>query len=159
MRWFITRICGEQAVGKVVAVDITRWRSRLPVRRPSDGEIVGWTVSENYDESCVDAVNPVGHLLAQSLPVDDAADVLLEQGLSSLSNPVWGRAPVPVLAHTDLLDPAETWTWRRFLLVQLDDTRVWIRPAYPSWDERRVELALHLPIDDVLVTDPPPGHE
>lgn len=120
---------------------------------------MGWTVSENYDESCVDAVNPVGHTVAAGVPVDRASEMLVHHGLSSLIEPCWGRAPVPIDASTDLRRPSERWAWRRFVLVQLDDTRVWIRPAYPSWDERRVELALHLPIDDVLVVDPPDGHE
>lgn len=127
--------------------------------RPSDGELVGWTVSENYDETRVDAVNPVGHALAQELPVDDAVEVLVQQGLSSLSAPCWGRAPLPLSADTDLRRPSAEWQWRRFVLVQLEEVRVWLRPAYPSWDERRVELPLALPIDDVLVIDPPAEHE
>ncbi|MDJ0392995.1 hypothetical protein QMK17_06590 [Rhodococcus sp. G-MC3] len=127
--------------------------------RPSDGELVGWTVSENYDETRVDAVNPVGHALAVDLPVDQASNVLVQQGLSSLSEPVWARAPIPLLAHTDLRRPEPTWRWRRIVLVQLEETRVWIRPAYPSWEERRVELPLAIPVDDVLVTDPPAEHE
>lgn len=127
--------------------------------RPSDGELVGWTVSENYDEFDVDAVNPVGHVVAAGLPVDAATDVLVRRGLTSLSEPCWGRAPVPIDAATDLRRPSDHWPWRRFVLVQLDDTRVWIRPAYPSWDERTVELAVHLPIDDVLVVDPPDHYE
>lgn len=131
----------------------------MPVRRPSDGELVGWTVSEDYDEMHVDAVNPVGHLVSNDLPVDIAAEVLVQQGLSSLSAPCWGRAPVPIEAHTDLTNPQHIWPWRRFTLVQLDDTRVWVRPSYPSWDERRIEVPLVLPIDDVLVTEPPDERE
>ncbi|WP_236077507.1 hypothetical protein [Rhodococcus sp. P1Y] len=140
-------------------MDIVRWRSRLPVTRPNDGELVGWTVSENYDESRVDGVNPVGHALARELPVDDAVDVLVKNGLSSLSAPCWGRAPLPLRADTDLRRPLHGWRWRRFVLVQLEEVRVWVRPAYPSWDERRIELPLQLPIDDVLVVEPPDDHE
>ncbi len=44
-------------------------------------------------------------------------------------------------------------------MTQLDDTRVWIRPAYPSYPERMVEVALSLPADDVLVTEPPSPDE
>ncbi len=129
------------------------------MRRPSDGELVGWTVSENYDEMRVDAVNPVGHAVAVELPVDEAAEVLVQHGLSSLSTPCWARAPIPIYADIDLRRPSASWRWRRFVLVQLEETRVWIRPAYPSWDERRVELPLFLPIDDVLVIDPPDERE
>lgn len=143
----------------MVRVDIGRWRSRLPVTRPSDGELVGWTLSENYDEYSVDAVNPVGHLVATGLHVLDAAEVLVTEGLSSLSVPCWAFAPIPISRDTDLRSPEPSWQWRRMVLVQLDDTRVWIRPGYPSWEERRVELPIVIPADDVLVTDPPDGHE
>lgn len=127
--------------------------------RPSDGELVGWTVSENYDEYSVDAVNPVGHVVSVGLPVDTAAEVLVRDGLASLSTPCWALAPVPIAADTDLRAPNHSWRWRRFVLVQLEDTRVWIRPAYPSWEERRVELALPIPVDDVLVIEPPDDRE
>lgn len=140
-------------------MQIDRWRSRLPVRRPADGELVGWTVSEAYDESCVDAVNPVGRTVASAIPVDHAAEVLVAQGLSSLMDPLWALVPASVSRGTDLRRPEPDWQWRRMVLVQLDDTRVWIRPGYPTWQERNVEIPLVLPVDDVLVSDPPPGHE
>ena len=148
---------GAPGIGTVGAVDIDRWRSRLPVTRASDGELVGWTVADLAadDGELVDAVNPVGHVIAADVRLDHAVDVLESQGLSSLSRPYWARAPLPVASELDLLRPQHDWRWRRMVMTQLDDTRVWIRPAYPSYPERMVEVALSLPADDVLVTEPP----
>ncbi|MGU3432082.1 hypothetical protein ACNHUS_03610 [Actinomycetes bacterium M1A6_2h] len=139
-------------------MDIDLWRSRMPVMRTSDGELVGWTVSL-VSEEVVDAVNPVGHVVQSALPVDDAIDVLEARGLTSLSAPYWARAPLPIDASTDLRRPQDNWRWRRMTMVQLDDTRVWIRPAYPSYAERLVELPVVLPVDDVLVAEPPVADE
>ncbi len=77
---------GAVGIGTVGAVDISRWRSRLPVTRASDGELVGWTVSDLAadDGELVDAVNPVGHVIAADVELGDAVDVLESQGLSSL---------------------------------------------------------------------------
>lgn len=145
------------------AVDIDRWRSRLPVKRASDGELVGWTVSRDGDESTegylVDAINPAGHVVAASIPIEEASDVLEARGLASLSAPHWARAPLPISSHVDLRRPQQDWTWRRVVMTQLDDTRVWIRLAYPSWPERLVEVALSIPADDVLVDVTPPDSE
>ncbi|GGG17329.1 hypothetical protein GCM10007304_34360 [Rhodococcoides trifolii] len=139
-------------------MDIDLWRSRMPVTRASDGELVGWTVSL-VSEEIVDAVNPVGHVVEAAVPVDAAIDVLEARGLSSLSAPYWAKAPLPIDAHTDLRRPRDDWRWRRMVMVQLDDTRVWIRPAYPDYTERMVELPLPLPADDLLLDEPPTTDE
>lgn len=143
----------------VLEVDIERWRSRLPVKRSSDGEVIGWTVAhssgrsilhEHDDGYCVDAVNPVGICVAQGVSLEDAIAVLEERGLASLSLPHWIKAPLPLQLETDLFTPQDCWQWRRVLMTQLDDNRVWIRPAYPSWPERLLEIPLPIPADDVL---------
>lgn len=126
----------------------------MPVMRASDGELVGWTVSLDSEE-VVDAVNPVGHVVESSVRVDDAVDLLEARGLSSLSAPYWAKAPLPMESSTDLRRPRDDWRWRRMVMVQLDDTRVWIRPAYPAYSERMVELPIPLPADDLLVGEPP----
>ncbi|MGB6181313.1 MAG: hypothetical protein WBF79_08740 [Rhodococcus sp. (in: high G+C Gram-positive bacteria)] len=142
-------------------MDIARWRSRLPVKRASDGEVVGWTVSDLAldDGERVDAVNPVGHVVARDVRLDEAVDILEAHGLASLSAPCWALAPLPIEREVDLTRPTPAWRWRRMTMTQLDDTRVWVRPAYPSYPERMVEIALPLPADDVLVTDPPTTDE
>ena len=144
-------------MGTVDEVEIDRWRSRLPVTRSSDGELVGWTVSDLALDGgeLVDAVNPVGHVVAEDLPLEEAIDVLENHGLGSLSAPYWARAPLPVVSELDLRRPRSDWTWRRMVMTQLDDTRVWVRPAYPSYPERMVELAVPLPVDEILVAEPP----
>ncbi|OZD09318.1 hypothetical protein CH275_03705 [Rhodococcus sp. 06-235-1A] len=143
-------------------VDIERWRSRLPVRRASDGEVIGWTVAhesntrDEYDEGyLVDAVNPAGITVAQGVPIETAIAHLEDRGLASLSAPHWTKAPLPLESETDLSTPQDDWPWRRVLMTQLDDNRVWIRPAYPSWPERLLEVPLPIPADDVLRTDSP----
>lgn len=148
-------------MGTVERVDIDRWRSRLPVKRASDGEIVGWTVSDRAldDGELVDAVNPVGHVVAADVTLDEAVDILEARGLASLSVPYWALAPLPIVSEQKLDRPASDWRWRRMTMTQLDDTRVWIRPAYPAYAERMVEIALALPADDVLVREPPTTDE
>ncbi|WP_235578851.1 MULTISPECIES: hypothetical protein [unclassified Rhodococcus (in: high G+C Gram-positive bacteria)] len=129
--------------------------------RASDGELVGWTVSDlaRDDGELVDAVNPVGHVIAEDVQLEAAIDVLEARGLSSLSVPYWARAPLPLVSELDLRRATPEWQWRRMVMTQLDDTKVWIRPAYPSYPERMVELAVPLPADDVLVTEPPTRDE
>ncbi|OZC43164.1 hypothetical protein CH286_23265 [Rhodococcus sp. WWJCD1] len=144
-------------------MDIERWRSRLPVKRASDGEVIGWTVAhsssgstprdehDEHDEGyLVDAVNPVGITVAQGVSLEYAIAALEERGLASLSWPHWTKAPLPLQLETDLLTPQDDWQWRRVLMTQLDDNRVWIRPAYPSWPERLLEIPLSIPADDIL---------
>lgn len=136
-------------------MNIDRWRSRLPVRRASDGESIGWTVSDVYastgaEGDLVDALNPIGHVLAEDVSLDTAIDVVEQRGLASLDRPYWVRAPLPIWAGVDLERPENGWRWRRMLLTQLDDTRLWMRPAYPAWEERLLELPLTLPADEVL---------
>lgn len=135
------------------------------MKRASDGEVIGWTVahasSENagrddYDDDyLVDAVNPVGITVAQAVPLENAIAALEERGLASLSLPHWTKAPLPLQPETDLLTPQDDWQWRRVLMTQLDDNRVWIRPAYPSWPERLLEIPLSIPADDVLRSHSP----
>ncbi|WP_231476487.1 MULTISPECIES: hypothetical protein [unclassified Rhodococcus (in: high G+C Gram-positive bacteria)] len=129
--------------------------------RASDGELVGWTVSDmaRDDGELVDAVNPVGHVIAEDVQLEAAIDVLEARGLSSLSVPYWARAPLPLVGELDLRRATPEWQWRRMVMTQLDDTKVWIRPAYPSYPERMVELAVPLPADDVLVPEPPTRDE
>ncbi|MGV8870902.1 MAG: hypothetical protein ACOH2Q_00125 [Rhodococcus sp. (in: high G+C Gram-positive bacteria)] len=146
-------------------MDIERWRSRLPVKRASDGEVIGWTVEHESTEPAppdehdhgylVDAVNPVGITVARGVSLEDAIDALEERGLASLSLPHWTKAPLPLQLETDLLTPQNDWQWRRVLMTQLDDNRVWIRPAYPSWPERLLEIPLSIPADDVLRSHSP----
>lgn len=144
-------------MGTVDPVDIDRWRSRLPVTRASDGELVGWTVSDLAadDGEKVDAVNPVGHVVAADVDLLDAVDILEARGLASLSGPFWARAPLPMVSEQNLHRPKPEWRWRRVTMTQLDDTKVWIRPAYPSYPERMVEVAVPLPVDDIVVAEPP----
>lgn len=130
------------------------------MKRASDGEVIGWTVAhrssgstphEEHDEGyLVDAVNPVGITVAQGVSLEEAITALEERGLASLSLPHWTKAPLPLHSETDLLTPQNDWQWRRVLMTQLDDNRVWIRAAYPSWPERLLEIPLSIPADDVL---------
>lgn len=150
------------APGIFEKVDIERWRSRLPVKRASDGEVIGWTVAhesttrDEYDEGyLVDAVNPVGVTVVRGVPIERAIEHLEDRGLASLSAPHWTKAPLPLEPETDLSAPHDDWPWRRVLMTQLDDNRVWIRPAYPSWPERLLEIPLQIPADEILRADSP----
>ncbi|KJV01146.1 hypothetical protein VF34_03620 [Rhodococcus sp. PML026] len=135
------------------------------MKRASDGEVIGWTVAHSAGESApydehdegylVDAVNPVGITVALGVSLVDAIAALEERGLASLSLPHWTKAPLPLQPETDLLTPQDDWQWRRVLMTQLDDNRVWIRPAYPSWPERLLEIPLSIPADDVLRSHSP----
>ena len=135
------------------------------MKRASDGEVIGWTVALSSDESnpidedaegyVVDAVNPAGITVAQGVPIEEAIACLEDRGLASLSAPHWTKAPLPLESETDLFAPQDDWPWRRVLMTQLDDNRVWIRPAYPSWPERLLEIALPIPADDILRPDSP----
>ncbi len=132
------------------------------MKRASDGEVIGWTVAHypgspnEYDEGyLVDAVNPVGITVAQGVPLETAIARLEDHGLASLSAPHWTKAPLPMEPETDLYAPQDDWPWRRVLMTQLDDNRVWIRPAYPSWPERLLEIPLPIPADDILRPDSP----
>jgi hypothetical protein len=62
---------------------------------------VGWTVSDmaRDDGELVDAVNPVGHVIAEDVQLEAAIDVLEARGLSSLSAPYWARAPLPLVSE------------------------------------------------------------
>ncbi|MBT0566684.1 hypothetical protein [Williamsia sp. CHRR-6] len=142
-------------------MDIDRWRSRLPVRRASDGEIIGWTVSSDGDpySERVDAVNPVGQVVAAGVDTADATDILAARGLASLTEPCWARAPIPITRDTDFTRPQPDWRWRRVAMTQLDDNEVWIRAAYPHHIERFTEVPLRLPADDILHHHPPTTDE
>ncbi|MCP2192459.1 hypothetical protein LX14_000149 [Williamsia deligens] len=129
------------------------------MRRPSDGEIVGWTVTDHPDDDRVDAVNPVGQIVGRDLEYEQAHDLLVERGLASLDDRCWACIPTPITRDADLTRPQPDWRWRRVVLTQLDDTQVWIRPAHPAWTERLTEVPLWLPADDILRHDPPATDE
>ncbi len=123
--------------------------NRKPVYRDSDGELVGWLEPITGSPS-VRAVTLLGHTVAQAVSEDEARRMLEAEGLAALGIPWWVRVPAPLLPETDLRDAPPGWRWRQLVVTELNATRARLSPPYPAPEEFGVQVAVALPVDDVL---------
>jgi hypothetical protein len=126
-----------------------------PLRRPEDGELVGYLVRDG----AVDLVLPVsllGTALAAAGPLEDARRLLLGDGLRAVDRQWWCR--LPALLPRGLLPgdrPEEDWSWRPVVVVEASPTACRIRPRFPALEETGGMALLPVPVGSLLRTEPP----
>ncbi len=128
--------------GPVVPVE---W---LAVRRPDDGEVVGYLAPH------ADGVVPttlVGSPLGGPGTAADARAALLARGLAALARRWWCRLPDPLpRGLLDAARPADGWVWRPVVVVEAAPDGARVRPEWPAPEEIGAQAALPVPVGDLL---------
>jgi hypothetical protein len=123
------------------------------VRRPDDGELVGYLVP-GADGLVVPATLTGASAGALDRPAGAAA-LLVATGLAGLARRWWCRLPDPL--PPGVLDagvPAPDWAWRPVVLVEVSPTRCRVRPELPAPEELTAQAALPVPVGDLLAEAP-----
>ena len=97
-------------------------------------------------------------LLGTTLPVRDGEDphvALAERGLAALDRRRFARLPDELGPGIDARHPADDWTWRAVVVVEVDRARCRIRLQLAPPAELRVVLELPVPVGDLLLDEPP----
>jgi hypothetical protein len=122
------------------------------VRRPDDGERVGYLVPEG---DLVVPVSLVGTPLGAAGSEVDATALLLARGLGALDRRWWCRLPDPL--PRGLLDasaPGADWSWQPVVLVEVSPTRATVRPEFVA-PGRTGRAAFPVPVGGLLLAEPP----
>jgi hypothetical protein len=123
------------------------------VRRPDDGETVGYLVP---DGDLVVPVTLVGTPLGAPRAATDAAALLLARGLATLDGRWWCRLPDPLPRGVlDAGGPEPGWGWRPVVLVEVSPTGCRVRPEWPEPAELGGQAALPVPVGALLRAEPP----
>ena len=120
------------------------WR---PVHR-ADGERAGWLSLDGLPRT----------LLGTVLPLRDGEDpdaALTERGLAALDRRRFARLPDELVPGIDARSPADDWTWRAVVVIEVDRARCRIRLQLAPPAELRVALELPVPVGDLLLDEPP----
>jgi hypothetical protein len=131
------------------------WDANLElVRRDADGERVGYL--REVSEGHVEPLRLLGMPLGESGSRGDAIQLLREQGLASISQRWWVRAPLPLvelILDARLVDDSAD--WRMMVVAELTPDRALLRSYYPSPEEAGKYVSVALPAEDVLRADYP----
>jgi hypothetical protein len=123
------------------------------VRRPDDGETVGYLVP---DGDLVVPLTLVGTPLGAPGTEADATALLVARGLRALDRRWWCRLPDPlprgVLAAGE---PEPGWGWRPVVLAEVSPTACRVRPEWASPEELTAHAVLPVPVGDLLRAEPP----
>ena len=98
------------------------------------------------------------HAARHPLPVRDGEDpqvALAERGLAALDRRRFARLPDELVPGIDARHPADDWTWRAVVVVEVDRARCRIRLQLAPPAELRVLLELPVPVGDLLLDEPP----
>jgi hypothetical protein len=123
------------------------------VRRPADGELVGYLVP---DGPGVVPTTLVGTPLGGPGPAADARAALVARGLVALDRRWWCRLPAPLpRGSLDASSPAPHWDWCAVVVVETAPDRAVVRPEWPAPEEMGARAALPVPVGDLLREQPP----
>ncbi len=122
------------------------------VRRPGDGETVGYLVPDGH---LVVPVTLVGTPLGAARTEADATALLRSRGLAVLDGRWWCRLPDPLpRGVTDAGEPEPGWGWRAVVLVEVSPTGCRVRPEWPEPAELGGQATLPVPVGDLLRAEP-----
>jgi len=126
----------------------------LPVRRPEDGELVGYLVPDGADGVVV-PTTLLGTPLGAAASAEAARRQLVADGLRVLDGRWWCRLP-EVLARGVLsaAQPPEGWPWRAVVVVEVSPAGCRVRPEWPAPDERGGQAQLPVPVGGLLRPEP-----
>jgi len=126
------------------------------VHRPDDGERVGYLAPAADGAGLVVPMTLAGTAAGGPLPGDEAAALLVAQGLALLARRWWCRLPDPLPAGPTSAAVAEDgWPWRPVVLVEVSAHEVRLRPELPAPEEMRAHAVLPVPAGDALRAGPP----
>jgi hypothetical protein len=128
------------------------WR---PVRRPEDGELVGYLAPAGDDGLAV-PTSLLGLAVDGMRTAGDAEPLLVSDGLRAVDGWWWCRLPSPlpggVLAAAD---PIAAWSWRPVVVVEISPVGCRVRPEWPAPDEATAQARLPVPVGELLRRQPP----
>jgi hypothetical protein len=130
----------------------TSWH---PVRRPSDGETVGWLVADGAPDRLVPATL-VGSPLGPAQERAEATALLIRRGLAALDGRWWARLPDPLPRGSTVAgEPGPDWGWRPVVLIEVSPTGCTVRPEMPAPGELSARAILPVPVGGLLRAQPP----
>jgi hypothetical protein len=128
------------------------------VHRMDDGERVGYLAPSPAGNGLVIPMTLAGTPADGPLPAAEAAALLTETGLALLACRWWCRLPDPLpRGLTDADKPAEDWSWRPTVLVDVSPHELRVRPEWPAAEETAALAVLPVPVGGLLRSSPPAG--
>jgi hypothetical protein len=127
------------------------------VRRPDDGELVGYLVPTPGAGDLVVPATLTGMPAGAAGEPAEAAALLVTRGLARLAGRWWCRLPDALPPGVlDASAPAAHWEWRPVVLVEVSPTGCRVRPEFPAPEELSCQAALPVPVGDLLADRPVP---
>jgi hypothetical protein len=131
----------------------TRWDV---VRRPDDGELVGYLAPAEEAGGLVVPTTLAGTPAGPAGPTAESAALLVRSGLAHLARRWWCRLPGTLPPGVlDAAVPGADWEWRPVVLVEVSPTGCRVRPEMPAPEELTAQAALPVPVGDLLTEGPP----
>ena len=128
----------------------THW---TPVRRPEDGEHVGYLSPDGGPGRAVPRLL-TGAPAGPASTSDVARDLLITRGLALLDRRWWCRLPAPLVDGTRADSPQPDWTWTAVVLVEASPVECRVRLEFAEPAALRALAVLPTPVGDLLREDP-----
>ena len=126
------------------------------VRRPDDGELVGYLAPVPEAGDLVVPTTLAGTPAGPAGVPAESAALLVRSGLAQLARRWWCRLPGALPPGLlDAADPRADWDWRPVVLVEVSPTGCRVRPEWAAPDELTGRAALPVPVGDLLAEHPP----
>ena len=131
------------------------WRDTLDVvTRPDDLERLGYL--READGGHWEPLDLLGVPIGEPRAREDAVQLVRAEGLASLNQPWWVRAPMPMVeTRLDARSVDEETDWRRMVVVELTPDRALLRSEIPWPEESNKLVSVDLPAADVLLREHP----
>ena len=124
------------------------------VRRPDDGELVGYLVADGGSD--VVPTTLVGTPLDGPQPAGRARTLLIDRALAELDRRWWCRLPSPLpQGLLDAATPEPDWGWTPVVVVEAAPDGVVVRPEWPAPEELTSRATLPVPVGELLRREPP----
>jgi|GEM_PF-7074085 len=120
------------------------------VRRPEDGEHVGYLLVDACEPPCVIPCDLLGIPLAGAMREADAERLLVLDGLAAVAEPFEALLPPVLGADVDPTAAQPGWTWRRVLVIEVGPSRAVLRPENPAPAEAGCTVEVAIPADELL---------
>lgn len=121
----------------------------IPWRRPSDDEVVGYLAPCGPDLFLPYTL--IGTLLAEALSLEEAQNLLEQEGLTRLAGRWWCPLPPHALPPSFTVEqPNPHWERRPIRIVEVSPERCTARLEYPELHEQTSEIILPLPAGHLL---------
>jgi hypothetical protein len=128
----------------------THW---IPVRRPEDGEQVGYLSPDGAPDLVVPRLL-TGAPAGSASRRDAAHDLLVARGLAMLDRRWWCRLPVPLTDGMRADAPEPGWQWSAVVLVEASPVECRVRLELAAPAELRAQAVLPTPVGDLLREEP-----